>query len=109
MQMKSTSLKKSLLLLSFLALGACANLKSVSVTRVPQDRSNPISSEAWGWGFLGLYFSNDFVDEAVKELNSKCENGRISGVMTKYTSKFYLLWTTRTINASGYCLAEKSK
>ncbi len=107
--MKSTSVKKLLLILSFLALGACANLKSVSVTRVPQDRSNPISSEAWGWGFLGIYFDNDFANEAVKKLDSQCENGRISGVMTKYTSKFYFLWTTRTINASGYCLAGNSK
>jgi hypothetical protein len=107
--MKPSSMKNHLLILSLFVLGACANLKSVSITRVPQDRSNPIASEAWGWGFLGLYFSNDFVDEAVRDLNSKCENGKISGVMTKYTTKFWFLWTTRTINATGYCLAEKSK
>ncbi|MBU6154930.1 MAG: hypothetical protein KGP28_11555 [Bdellovibrionales bacterium] len=107
--MKSTSIKNILFILCFLALSACASLKSVSITRVPQDRSNPISSEAWGWGFLGIYFDNDFANEAVKKLDSQCENGRISGVMTKYTSKFYLLWTTRTINATGYCLAERAK
>jgi len=107
--MKTRTLNLTLILVALFTLCSCASLRSVSVTRVPQDRSKPIESEAWGWGIFGLYFNNDFVDEAVKKLDSQCENGRISGVMTKYTSKFYLLWTTRSINASGYCLAEKSK
>jgi lipoprotein NlpI len=107
--MKKSILSSHLILLCLITLSGCATLKSVSVTRVPQDRSKPVNAEAWGWGILGLYFDNDFVDEAVKNLDEQCQNGRISGVMTKYSNKFYFLWTTRTINASGYCLAGNSK
>ena len=99
----------TLLFLAALTLSGCASLHSVSVTRVPANRTNPIESEAWTWGILGLYASNDFVNEAVEKLDAQCPQGRISGIMTKYSSKFFMLWTTRTVNASGYCLSGNAK
>ncbi len=106
-QSKIVTVLGSILLLS--QLSACAILHSVSVTRVPQDRSKPIEAEASGWGLFGIYFSNDIVNEAVEQLDSKCPNGRISGVMTKYSSRLFPLWTTRTVNATAYCLAGNEK
>ena len=99
----------SLMLLAGAILSGCASLHSVSVTRVPQDRHAPIQSESSGWGLFGIYFNNDFVNEAVEKLDAQCPNGKISGIMTKYSSKFYFFWTTRTIDATGYCLAGNSK
>ena len=94
--------------LGFLLQG-CAILHSVSVTRVPMDRSKPVSAESSTWGILGIYFDNDFVDEAVAKLDEQCPNGRISGVMTKYSTRLFPLWTTRQVQASGYCLNGSSK
>jgi len=93
------------------ALGAqgCASLRSVSMTRVPADRSRPIKAESWSWGILGIYFTNSFVDEAVEDLRRKCPADRISGVYTKYSGRFYLLWTTRTVSVSAYCEAPQAR
>jgi len=99
----------TLLLFAQLTVSGCASLHSVSVTRVPANRTHPIESESWTWGILGLYASNDFVNEAVEKLDAQCPQGRISGIMTKYSSKFFMLWTTRTVNASGYCLSGNVK
>lgn len=86
----------------------CASLNSVSHSQVPQDRSMPIESQGSSWGILGITFSNSFVDEAIEGLRSRCPNGKISGVYTKYEGRFYWLWTTRTITAKAFCEKKKA-
>ncbi len=90
-----------LILMAFMP--ACAHMNSVSMSQVPQNRSMPIESEGSTWAILGIYFSNSFVDEAIDGLKSKCPNGKISGVYTKYYGRWYLLWTTRTVTAKAFC------
>ena len=98
-------MKKNITILAFLALcsGACASLQSVSMTQVPSDRSRSIQSESSSWGFLGIFFSNSFADDAVKELQDQCPNGRITGVYTKQESRFYVLVLQRKIQATAFC------
>ncbi len=100
-------MKTKLLLPTLLTafLSSCASLHSVSLTSVPKDRSKPIEAEGSTWAILGIYFSNSFADEAIDGLRSKCPNGKVSGVFTKYENRFYFLWTTRTVKATAYCEA----
>jgi hypothetical protein len=87
----------------------CASLKSVSSTRVPKNRTLPIKAEGFTWAIFGFHFSNSFVDEAITDLQSKCTKGKISGVYTKYSTRSYLFWTTRTINVEAYCLKANTR
>lgn len=86
-----------------LTLSGCVNLNSLSMTQVPEARSNLISASAHDWNFLGFVFDNDFVDEAVSELKQKCEGGKLQGVLTKHQTTAYLLVFKREVIASGYC------
>ena len=85
------------------SLMGCASLKSVSMTQVPVNRSHPVEADSFSWGILGIFFTNSFADEAVANLKAKCPHGKLSGVYTKYENRFYLLWATRSIEATGYC------
>jgi len=98
-----------LLIILLLLTTGCASLNSVSLTRVPKNRAQPILAEGWTWGILGIYFSNSFVDEAIGDLRKKCRKGKISGVLTKYSTRFFILWTTRTVNLKAFCLQGKRK
>lgn len=96
----------SRLIFTFIALfslAGCVNLNSVSLTQIPDDRSNLISAEAHDWLFLGLASNNDFVDEAIDNLKSKCEGGKLQGILTKHQTTAYLLVFKREVIASGYC------
>lgn len=103
--MKNLFIRNISLVMGLLMTTSCAVLRSVSMTQVPIDRSHPIESEAFTWGIFGIYFSNSFTDQAIDQLRDKCPNGKIVGVYTKFESKIYFIWTTRTIKAKAFCEA----
>ncbi len=108
--MKRISTIKTLALACLaLELTSCASLKSVSMTQVPRDRGRPIQAEATNWALLGIHFTNDFVDDAIEDLQKQCPGGRITGVYTKYDGHFYFLVTRRRVRASGYCETPNQK
>jgi hypothetical protein len=39
-----------------------------------------------------------------EQLRAQCPQGRLSGVVTKYESTLYVIWVSRRITATGYCL-----
>jgi hypothetical protein len=86
-----------------LSLSACVSLNSISLTQVPEVRDHQISAKSDSWTLLGIAFSNDFVDEAVIELKSKCVDGRIEGILTKHQTTFYFLVFKREVVATGFC------
>lgn len=94
------------IILMAIFLSSCASLHSVSMTQVPQNRGKPIMARSSSWGLFGIYFSNDFVNEAIDGLKNRCQRGKVTGVFTKYESRNYFLWTTRTVNANAFCVTE---
>jgi hypothetical protein len=88
---------------AILALSGCASLQSVSMTQVPAERSGSVEAESSSWGFLGIFFSNEFADEAVSKLRDACPNGKLTGVYTKYENRFYLLMVKRSVRTSAFC------
>lgn len=93
------------LMMSAVFIGSgCASLRSVSVTQIPQDRSKPIEVEETNWGFLGIHFTNGFVDDLSDRLRMQCPNGKVSGIYTKYEAHFYFLLDRRKVTAKGFCM-----
>lgn len=95
--------------LTALSLGGCASLQSVSLGDVPSDRSRPIVATKSSWSVLGVYFSNDFVDDVVEDLRGQCPKGGIAGVFTKHEGYTYFIITERSVTARGYCVEDRAR
>jgi hypothetical protein len=90
------------------APSACTSLQSMSVTAVPKERDRPVRAEASNTAFLGIHFDNDFADDLRDELRRKCPHGRVTGIYTKYETTWVVVVETRTVTATGYCVAAVS-
>ena len=73
---------KNTILFSLLALSltGCVGLNTVSMTQVPAQRDNVITTTSSSWNFIGINFSNAFVDDAIDKLKGQCPTGKIEGV-----------------------------
>jgi hypothetical protein len=87
-----------------LTQGGCTTLKSFSLTQVPADRSHRIEATASSGGLFGIFFSNEFVDELTADLVQQCPTGRVTGVLTKQESTLYVIWVSRKLTATAYCV-----
>jgi hypothetical protein len=98
-------MKKILLVGAALFLSACTSLQTVSLTSVPPKRDRPIRSEASRVIFLGLNFDNDYVDQLTTDLKRQCQDGIISGILTKdeIVDYFLMLVHKRRVTATAYC------
>ena len=97
---------KYLILSLALSVSACTQLRSVSVTSIPKERTQKVSAERYKFLFLLLNFDNKFVDEMEKELAEKCPNGKIQGIVTKTEGITYfpLIAHAYNVKAEGYCV-----
>jgi hypothetical protein len=84
-------------------LSGCVSLDSVSLTQLPEGRDHLVTASASDILFLGFTTQNDFVDEAVESLKSKCRGGKLTGILTKHQTTSYVLVFKREVIASGYC------
>lgn len=55
---------------------------------------------------LGIVFDTNYVDEAYRELVSKCKEGRIHRITTRYSTALGFLSWTNQIYIKGYCNRE---
>ena len=92
----------SLLLAS---LASCVHLNSVSLTQIPEKRTNKVSASSDKWIFFLLNFDNDYVDKINDDLKEKCPGGKIQGILTKDEVTYYFLALVlkRKVTATGYC------
>ncbi|PKH87749.1 hypothetical protein [Colwellia sp. Bg11-28] len=96
---------KNTILFSVLAMSltGCVGLNTVSMTQIPAHRDNVITTSSSSWNFIGINFSNAFVDEAIDELKGQCPTGKIEGVYTKHQTTGYVLMFKREVVVSAYC------
>ena len=99
-----TSIHRAFACLAFPLLAGCTSLQSVSLTQIPGDRSRPLRAETSNTALLGIHFDNDFVEPLTAELMRQCPRGRVTGLLTKQESSFYVIVQTRRIIATGYCV-----
>lgn len=102
-------MKKILTLITAIMLSGCVHLNTVSLTQIPQERSNTVEVSKSEMLFLGIAFDNDFVNELTDELRGKCANGRIQGILTKYETTVYFIVIERKITATGYCIHDSTE
>ena len=92
------------LTLAAVTFSGCVSLNSVSQTSIPAERNKQVMASSSQWTFLGIAFSNSFVNEAVDELKAQCEGGRVQGILTKYDDVYFFPIFVRRVNVSGFCL-----
>jgi len=95
--------KTSLFALLTLSLSGCVGLNTVSMTQVPAERDKVITTKSASWNFIGINFSNAFVDEAIEDLKKQCPTGKVEGVYTKHQTTGYVLVFKREVIVSAYC------
>lgn len=94
--------------LALLGAGSgCASLESISVTNIPRERGRLVQAEATNPAFLGIHFSNDFADGVPDELRAQCPNGKVTGIYSKYETRWYVLVQSRRVIATGYCVPKE--
>jgi hypothetical protein len=88
-----------------LGLVSCVHVQSVSLTQIPEKRTNKVTATTEKWIFFAANFDNDFVDKISEDLREKCSGGKVQGILTKdeYANYFIGLVVKRRITASGYC------
>lgn len=92
--------------LALTLLTNCVHLKSVSLTSIPEERSQVVKTNKEKFVFFLFNFDNDFVDSAVQDLKSQCPKGKVTGILTKDETVMYFLffvWKMR-LTAEGYCV-----
>lgn len=95
--------KVFIILISILFISGCASLHSVSMTSFPKDRSKPVAAEVSKTVFLAFNFNNDFVLDLTKELSQKCPSGKVTGITSKYETRWYVFVTTMKVTSQGFC------
>lgn len=88
-----------------LVFTGCVHIQSVSLTQIPEKRTNKVTTSTEKWIFLFLNFDNDYVDKLNEDLKEKCTGGKIQGILTKdeITDYFLAFVMKRKITATGYC------
>ena len=106
MRVLTKKYRSMLVLLTAAFLTSCVHLNSVSITPIPTGKGKKVSGEASKFMFLGISFSNSYVDEAVADLKEKCPGGQIEGILTKdeVVNYFLYIFISRRIVATGQCL-----
>ena len=105
-----SNLKKFLLCSVLLAfVSGCASLRSVSMTSFPKDRSRPVQAKVKKFVFLALNFNNDFVLDLVPQLKKQCPDGKVTGITSKYETRFYFFAYKMIVTSEGFCVHGKGK
>ena len=101
-------MKMMILILSLVFLAGCASVNSVSLTQVPKDRSRVVTAQGSRVIFLGFNFDNDYVDRVTEDLKKQCNNGSVTGILTKDETILYFLFFVykKQVTAQGYCVAQ---
>lgn len=81
----------------------CASLHSVSMTSYPKDRSRPVQAKVEKLVFLAFNFNNDFIYSLTPQLQGQCQGGKVTGITTKYETKFYVLAHKMIVTSQGFC------
>ena len=96
---------KVLVLISMLLTASCTHLSSVSQTSIPAKKGKVVKTTVDNNIFFFFNFSNSYLDAINEKLAMQCENGKISGILTKHESITYfpIIFHKIRVTAEGYC------
>ena len=85
----------------------CTYLESVSLTNIPEERSQVVTTAREKRIIFYFNFDTDFADELSADLRSQCEGGVVSGILTKFENICYVpvfcFYSVNRVTATGYC------
>lgn len=96
-------LKKLSVCVLALSFTGCAVLHSVSMTSYPKNRQTPVQAQVKKFVFLGFNFNNDFVLDLTPQLQQQCPNRTITGITSKYESRWYVFAHQMIVTSQGFC------
>lgn len=96
--------KKALVVLTVVLISGCASLKSVSMTSFPENRSKPVKAQVSKFVFLAFNFNNDFVLSLVPQLQKQCPQGKVTGITSKYETRWYVIGYSMIVTSEGFCV-----
>lgn len=101
---------KTLMMVFGLSMVGCTHMRSLSVTTIPQDRSQPVEAVADRVIFFGINYSNDYVEILVERLAEQCPKGKVSGLLTRTEKSlvFPLVAHRISVRAQGFCVSESA-
>lgn len=107
----AVNLNQNLLKLIFtitvaVSLTSCASLQSVSMTSFPKNRSKVVKAQVEKFVFLAFNFNNDFILDLVPQLQNQCPNGKVTGITSKYETRWYVIGYKMIVTSEGYCLTK---
>ena len=93
-------------LMAIFIFSGCTHLSSVSTSSLPKNRGKKVSATKEKFIFFAFNFSNDYVDDLVKDLAGKCPKGKVKGILTKHESIVYfpLIAHKVRVSAQGFCV-----
>jgi hypothetical protein len=97
------------LLAALLCMTGCTYVTAVSQTNVPKERGRIVRAHSKRYIVLGFNFDNDYPFKLIQDLQGKCPNGQVRGLLTKDTMTMYFLaffWSREQL-AEGYCVRDE--
>jgi hypothetical protein len=90
---------------ALVSFAACTTVQSAYLTNLstPVAAARPIQAESSKMVFLGMNFDNDYAFEARESLYAQCPGGMVTGVLSTYETRSYILLTDHIVRARGYC------
>lgn len=89
----------------------CTYVAAVSQTNVPKERERVVRAKSKRYIVLGFNFDNDYPFKLIQDLQEKCPNGQVRGLLTKDTMTMYLLfffWSREQL-VEGYCVRNEQR
>lgn len=109
MSPKGTIVRLRIALLALMLVG-CTTMHSAYLTNLstPREGAKPIEADAWKFILLGLSFSEDYAFEAREDLYAQCPKGTVTGVLTTFQTRTFLLFWIDSVRVRGYCVAPET-
>lgn len=95
----------------FIIITSCSQLRSISQTSIPRDKSKVVTAKVENGVILMLNFNNDYLDLLPQKLIDQCPNGSVKGILTKDENILYfpMIYHKNIVTATGYCVEPKVK
>lgn len=94
-----------LCLLLFLFV-SCAQVRSISQTSIPKNRTKVVSTGVKKNIFFLFNFNTNYLSQIHAQLKKKCPTGSVEGILTKDVTYVYfpLVYHQDYITAEGFCV-----
>jgi hypothetical protein len=90
-------------------LFSCATVHSAFMTNISATpkQGRTIEASSSKFVFLAFNFDNEYAFETQRKLAGACPNGTVTGILTTFETRWYVLFTDFAVKAKGLCVQTK--